>query len=167
SVLTQPWCQRLAHFVHVLRQVLHHPRWQCRTPSVDDVGQVLQEGRNISRLTVKERYDPHHGKRDEQRHPQCQDGDCDKLPLPLTYPHNPQPRRQDVHELVDQKSCQERRQQMQQQNEDQCPTGEEPGGDIIGKDCSTVVRCSHEAKDSKSRGDVNGCWESVIALGPL
>src|SRR5215471_11359201 len=59
-----------------------------------------------------------------------------------------------MHQFVDQESGQERRQQMQQQNENQRPTRQDPGGDVIGECWSLVVRGRHSSEDSKSQGDV-------------
>src|SRR5207247_336940 len=58
--------------------------------------------------------------------------DRDELSLLLAYAKDLQARRQQVHQLVDQESGQQRRQQVQPEREEQAGAGEQPGGNVVG-----------------------------------
>lgn len=109
-VCTQPGHSGRPQRLHVLWKIRHHPGRQHRPPSLQDIGHLPQERRQAARFTAKEGDDPHHGEREEEHDPQGEDSDCGELALLLTDADHLQTGGQDVHQFVDEESCEERRQ---------------------------------------------------------
>ena len=99
----------------------------------------MQERRQAARVTAKEGDAPHHDEREEEHDPQGEDRDGGELALLLTDADHLQTGGQDVHQFVDEESCEERRQYMEAQHEEECPTGHEPGSHIIRKGWGMIV----------------------------
>ena len=111
-----------------------HPGWQGSARPFDDLGHFLKQEGNAARVAAQERHQSGNGQCDQAGHghaEQCNRNKVASRDMGAGHGQQPEPRRHDVHQFVDQQAGDERGQQLQLENGNQGGGGDYPRGACV------------------------------------